>query len=136
MRITAFVAVGTVGFLVQLAVLAALLAAGCPYLPATAAAVEAAVLHNFLWHEPNRRHARLRPPADAIQCDDRIDIDRWQRRVHGALRRRARDRSARGERAGGRIHRGRELHDFRSMRIRPHVRGHCGDWMFVARGRC
>src|SRR5947209_2576186 len=51
MRITAFVAVGTVGFLIQLAVLAALLAAGCPYLPATAAAVEAAVVHNFLWHE-------------------------------------------------------------------------------------
>jgi putative flippase GtrA len=51
MRIRAFVAVGAIGFLIQLAALAALLAAGCPYLPATAAAVEAAILHNFLWHE-------------------------------------------------------------------------------------
>jgi putative flippase GtrA len=51
MRIAAFAAVGAVGFLIQLAILGALLAAGCPYLPATAAAVEAAVLHNFLWHE-------------------------------------------------------------------------------------
>jgi putative flippase GtrA len=51
LRIAAFVAVGAVGFLIQLGILAALLAAGCPYLPATAAAVEAAVLHNFLWHE-------------------------------------------------------------------------------------
>jgi putative flippase GtrA len=51
LRIGAFVAVGAVGFLIQLAVLAALLAAGWPYLPSTAVAVEAAVLHNFLWHE-------------------------------------------------------------------------------------
>jgi putative flippase GtrA len=51
MRIAAFVAVGAVGFVIQLAALATLLAAGCPYLPATAAAVEAALLHNFLWHE-------------------------------------------------------------------------------------
>jgi putative flippase GtrA len=50
-RIGAFVAVGAAGFLIQMAVLAALLAAGWRYLPATAVAVEAAVLHNFLLHE-------------------------------------------------------------------------------------
>ena len=51
MRIAAFVAVGAAGFLLQTAALAGLLAAGWPYLPAAAVAVEAAVWHNFLWHE-------------------------------------------------------------------------------------
>jgi putative flippase GtrA len=51
MRAAAFVIVGALGFVVQIAALAALLAAGCPYLIATAAAVEVAVLHNFAWHE-------------------------------------------------------------------------------------
>src|SRR5262245_15709552 len=51
-RATAFIAVGAVGFTVQLAALAALtMAAGMPYEPATAIAVELAVLHNFIWHE-------------------------------------------------------------------------------------
>jgi putative flippase GtrA len=43
--------VGALGIGVQLAVLAALIALGLGYLAATALAVEAAVLHNFLWHE-------------------------------------------------------------------------------------
>ena len=43
--------VGALGIAVQLAALAALTAAGLGYLAATALAVEAAVLHNFLWHE-------------------------------------------------------------------------------------
>lgn len=47
-----FNAVGAVGIGVQLAVLAALQSgAGIGYLPATALAVEAAVIHNYLWHE-------------------------------------------------------------------------------------
>ena len=47
----AFNAVGILGAAVQLAVLAALVhAARLPYLAATALAVEAAVLHNFVWH--------------------------------------------------------------------------------------
>jgi putative flippase GtrA len=46
-----FNAVGVLGFGVQLAVLGALLHAGVHYLAATAVAVEAAVLHNFAWHE-------------------------------------------------------------------------------------
>ncbi len=43
--------VGAIGIGVQLAVLAALRALGVHYLLATALAVEAAVIHNFVWHE-------------------------------------------------------------------------------------
>jgi dolichol-phosphate mannosyltransferase len=43
--------VGALGIGVQLAVLAALTRLGLWYLAATALAVEAAVVHNFLWHE-------------------------------------------------------------------------------------
>lgn len=44
--------VGALGMAVQLGVLAALTGpAGMHYTPATAIAVEIAVLHNFLWHE-------------------------------------------------------------------------------------
>ena len=50
-RAARFVGVGVCGFVVQGLVLHALAAAGLPYLAATAVAVEAAILHNFLWHE-------------------------------------------------------------------------------------
>jgi putative flippase GtrA len=51
-RIPAFLSVGACGFLLQFATLAALtFAARWPYVPATALAVELAVLHNFIWHE-------------------------------------------------------------------------------------
>ena len=43
--------VGALGIGVQLAALSLLTAAGVEYLAATALAVEAAVVHNFLWHE-------------------------------------------------------------------------------------
>jgi putative flippase GtrA len=46
-----FNAVGIIGLVVQLLVLAVLLRFGLHYLAATTMAVEAAVLHNFLWHE-------------------------------------------------------------------------------------
>lgn len=47
-----FNAVGAIGILVQLVVLTILKGGlGVNYLLATAAAVETAVLHNFLWHE-------------------------------------------------------------------------------------
>lgn len=46
-----FNVVGGIGIGVQLAVLWLLTSAGLSYLLATALAVEAAVLHNFLWHE-------------------------------------------------------------------------------------
>ena len=51
MRFLRFNGVGVAGFALQLALLAALLFAGFHYLVATALAVEAAVLHNFAWHE-------------------------------------------------------------------------------------
>ena len=46
-----FSLVGVIGIGMQLSVLAALTAAGVHYLLATALAVEAAVLHNFAWHQ-------------------------------------------------------------------------------------
>lgn len=51
MRFVRFNGVGAIGFAVQLAVLAGLLRAGVPYLMATALAVEASILNNFVWHE-------------------------------------------------------------------------------------
>jgi putative flippase GtrA len=51
-RFAPFTVVGILGFAVQLGALQALTAyAGWPWLPATLASVELAVLHNFLWHE-------------------------------------------------------------------------------------
>src|SRR5258705_13257908 len=47
-----FYAVGAVGIVVQLAALTFFKSGlGLDYLPATALAVEAAILHNFFWHE-------------------------------------------------------------------------------------
>ncbi len=45
-----FNAVGAAGILVQLGALSALVRLGLGVLPATALAVEAAILHNLLWH--------------------------------------------------------------------------------------
>ena len=67
MRFWRFNGVGVAGFVVQLAALTALLAAGVHYLAATAIAVEAAVLHNFLWHE--RWTWRDRPAAGPERLD-------------------------------------------------------------------
>ena len=51
-RASMFVTVGLAGFAVQVAALAALTArAGLGVVPATLAAVELAILHNFMWHE-------------------------------------------------------------------------------------
>lgn len=50
-RLLKFSAVGAIGIAVQLAVLWALTRSGVNYMIATAFAVEAAVLHNFLWHQ-------------------------------------------------------------------------------------
>ena len=46
-----FYAVGGLGIAVQLGTLAALIHAGLNYVIATMLAVEAAVVHNFLWHQ-------------------------------------------------------------------------------------
>jgi putative flippase GtrA len=50
-RVLKFALVGGVGVGVQLGVLAALTAIRINYLLATVLAVEAAVIHNFLWHQ-------------------------------------------------------------------------------------
>ena len=51
LRLVKFSLVGGIGVFVQLGVLILLIHAGMNYLLATALAVEAAVLHNFLWHQ-------------------------------------------------------------------------------------
>jgi len=51
LRVLKFSFVGGLGVAVQLGVLAALTAIKINYLLATALAVEAAVLHNFVWHQ-------------------------------------------------------------------------------------
>jgi putative flippase GtrA len=51
LRLFRFSLVGLIGIAVQLGVLAALTAMKMNYLLATGLAVEAAVLHNFLWHQ-------------------------------------------------------------------------------------
>jgi putative flippase GtrA len=51
-RLPAFITVGAIGFLIQLGSLALMtMVVGWPYEPATAIAVELAVVHNFWWHE-------------------------------------------------------------------------------------
>lgn len=50
-RIPAFIAIGAIGFAVQMGVLLWLSAWHWPYQIATLFAVEAAILHNFAWHE-------------------------------------------------------------------------------------
>jgi len=62
-RFLRFNGVGVIGFVLQLLVLSLLVRGGMHYLAATALAVEAAVLHNFLWHERwtwRDRHAGVR----------------------------------------------------------------------------
>ena len=51
LRVLKFSLVGGLGVAVQLSLLATLTAMKINYLLATALAVEAAVLHNFLWHQ-------------------------------------------------------------------------------------
>jgi putative flippase GtrA len=57
-RFGRFAGVGVAGFAVQLGALALLARAGVPAAVATALAVEAAVLHNFVWHERWTWHDR------------------------------------------------------------------------------
>ena len=61
-RFTAFVGVGAMGFVVQMTTLTFLTLLGASPVAATCLAVEAAVLHNFVWHErwtwADCRHAR------------------------------------------------------------------------------
>lgn len=70
-RWIAFNGVGGLGILAQLGVLAVLVRHfDVPYLPATAIAVECAVLHNFLWHQ--RWTWRDRPSGSIAQALGRL----------------------------------------------------------------
>jgi len=59
---TRFLAVGALGFVLQIGALTTLALAGVPTAIATAGAIEIAILHNFLWHErwtwPDRAKGR------------------------------------------------------------------------------
>ena len=68
-RTLRFVAVGWLGFAVQIATLACLSTlARWPWLPATAAAVEAAIVHNYIWHARWTWRDRSAPPSLAGAC--------------------------------------------------------------------
>src|SRR6478672_7708773 len=69
-RWLAFNAVGTAGMAVQLAVVAALVHVGCHSLVATVLAVEAAIVHNFLWHQ--RWTWRDRPAQSSSETAGRL----------------------------------------------------------------
>jgi len=65
-RVSAFLVVGALGFMLQLGTLFLLTTVWhWPYAVATLVAVEAAVLHNFAWHERWTWHDRL-PSADGL----------------------------------------------------------------------
>jgi len=62
-----FSAVGAIGVAVQLAALGVLHEfLGIEYLTATALAVEAAVVHNFVWHERWTWRERMRPELSGV----------------------------------------------------------------------
>lgn len=69
-RWTSFNLVGLGGVVVQLVVLTLLTTSGVHYLPATALAVEAAVLNNFAWHE--RWTWQDRPSGDGFEALSRL----------------------------------------------------------------
>jgi len=72
-HVTRFIAVGALGFAVQITAFAILTTVGqWPWLPATIVAVELAVVHNFLWHDRwtwrDRSGARHPPSVAGHRC--------------------------------------------------------------------
>ena len=69
-RPATFALVGAIGVVVQLGTLEALTALGGHYLWATGLAVEAAVLHNFMWHQRFtwRDRGRSRLAETSVAC--------------------------------------------------------------------
>ncbi len=66
-RFLKFNGVGVMGFAVQLGLLTLLLHLGLHYLAATGLAVEAAILHNFAWHERWTWRDRPAEPGGRLQ---------------------------------------------------------------------
>ena len=115
-----FLAIGLLGFLIQLAALGWLIArAGWPWLAATLASVELAVVHNFLWHA--RWTWRDRPGrawlVHEISAGQRHGLARGQRRADDPVHRRAGCAAASRQRAGGRGDERGQFHDGRSMGV-------------------
>ena len=83
-----FALVGAIGVLIQLAVLEALTALGLHYLWATAFAVEAAVLHNFMWHQRFtwRDRGGSRSAETGVFCSHRSRSPRRRHRRRSAGR--------------------------------------------------
>src|SRR6185503_19515027 len=68
-RTARFIAVGWLGFVIQIVTLALLTAlARWPWLPATCVAVEAAIVHNYLWHERWTWKDRGGATTAALRC--------------------------------------------------------------------
>lgn len=65
-RIAAFAGVGAMGFVVQLTAITLLTLAGVSAVAATCIAVEAAVLHNFAWHERWTWADRTKSPGSVL----------------------------------------------------------------------
>jgi dolichol-phosphate mannosyltransferase len=72
-RFARFNVVGAIGIVVQLGVLELLRRAGMDYLIATVLAVEAAVVHNFIWHE----RYTWRDRADALRSEWLVRLVRF-----------------------------------------------------------
>ena len=125
-RVSRFLTVGAIGFVLQLGTLTLLTqAVGWPYEPATALAVALAVLHNFWWHERwtwrdrTATGPRARRTDRTVLRDDRRDVNRRQP-GHDCHRRRAvRLQPDRGECRRSSRKQPRELLHFRSVGFRP-----------------
>jgi putative flippase GtrA len=75
-----FVAVGAIGFVLQLTALAALMSfAHWTWLPATLVAVELAVIHNFFWHERITWRERFAGVERSPRPQTRADLERFLR---------------------------------------------------------
>jgi putative flippase GtrA len=83
-----FNAVGAIGIGVQLAVLVGLKSGlHLSYLLATALAVEAAVVHNFLWHERYTWADRVHPSWGLLPCTSGAEAPNFLSAVFAALKR-------------------------------------------------
>jgi putative flippase GtrA len=88
-RVRAFVIVGAIGFVVQLALLQLAVSVWqWSYLAATALAVEAAVLHNFIWHERWTWRDRIRAAETSLPAptDERTGVSLRRARLEAGAR--------------------------------------------------